>query len=97
MPHNLFYCINSVLYINCHLLCKVMENLYENRETATEFSQTGDATKPDFSPEELCILKTMFLELEKAIDDMPVKSDGSTFHGGFIVELLAKAEVCSVQ
>jgi len=97
MPLNLFYCITSVLYINCHLLCKVMENLYENRETATEFSQTGDATKSDFSPEELCILKTMFLELEKAIDDMPVQSDGSTFHGGFIVELLAKAEVCSVQ
>lgn len=86
--------MNSVLYIKCNLLCKVMENLYENRETATEFSQTGDSTKPDFSPEELCILKTMFLELEKAIDDMPVESDGSTFHGGFIVELLAKAEVC---
>jgi hypothetical protein len=74
-----------------------MENLYENRESATEFSQSGDAAKPDFSPEELCILKTMFLELEKAIDDMQVESDGSTFDGGFIVELLAKAEVCSVQ
>jgi hypothetical protein len=71
-----------------------MENLYENRESAAEFSHSGDATKPDFSPEELCILKTMFLELEKVIDDMPVESDGSTFHGGFIVELLAKAEVC---
>jgi hypothetical protein len=74
-----------------------MKNLYENRENAAEFSQTGDATQPDFSPEDLCILKTMFLELEKAIDDMPVESDGSTFHGGFIVELLAKAEVRSVQ
>jgi hypothetical protein len=74
-----------------------MENVYENRENTTEFSQTGDGTQPDFSPEELCILKTMFLELEKAIDDMPVESDGSTFHGGFIVELLAKAEVWSAQ
>jgi hypothetical protein len=71
-----------------------MESLYGNRESAAEFSQSGDGTKPDFSPEELCILKTMFLEVEKAIDDIPVESDGSTFDGGFIVDLLAKAQVC---
>lgn len=76
------------------LLCQVMESLYGNGESAAEFSQRGDATQPDFSPEELCILKTVFLEVEKAIDDIPVESGGSTFDGGFIVELLAKAQVC---
>jgi hypothetical protein len=73
---------------------QVMENLYENRDSVAEFSQIGDTTRPDFSAEELCILKTMFLELEKAIDDIPVESGGSTFHGSFIIDLLAKAEVC---
>jgi regulator of telomere elongation helicase 1 len=70
-----------------------MENLYQNSESTAEFSQNGDTTRPDFSAEELCILKTMFLELEKAIDDIPVESGGSTFHGSFILDLLAKAEV----
>ncbi|KDR13998.1 Regulator of telomere elongation helicase 1-like protein [Zootermopsis nevadensis] len=74
-------------------ITQVMENLYENRESAAEFSQIGDTTKPDFSAEELCILKTMFLELEKAIDDIPVESGGSTFYGSFIIDLLAKAGV----
>jgi hypothetical protein len=72
-----------------------MESLYANGESAADFPQSGDATKPDFSPEELCILKTMFLEMEKAIDDIPVESGGSTFDGSFIVELLAKAQVDS--
>jgi regulator of telomere elongation helicase 1 len=72
-----------------------MESLYETRESAAEFSQNGDTTRPDFSAEELCILKTMFLELEKAVDDIPVESGGSTFHGSFIIDILAKAEVCN--
>jgi hypothetical protein len=72
-----------------------MESLYENRQPAAEFSQNRDATQPDFSPEELCILKTMFLEMEKAIDDIPVESGGSTFDGAFIIDLLAKADVCN--
>jgi regulator of telomere elongation helicase 1 len=72
-----------------------MENVYENKESAAEFLQNGDTTRPDFSAEELCILKTVFLELEKAIDDIPVESGGSTFHGSFIIDLLAKAEVCN--
>jgi hypothetical protein len=75
------------------LFCQVMETLYANRDTAAEFTQSGDATKPDFSPEELCILKTMFLEMERAIDDIPVESNGSTFDGSFIIDLLAKAQV----
>jgi hypothetical protein len=41
---------------------QVMENLlYENRGSVAEFSQIGDITRPDFSAEELCILKTMLL------------------------------------
>jgi hypothetical protein len=73
---------------------QVMENLYENRDSVEELWQIGATTRPDFSAEELFLLKTMFLELQKAIDDIPVRSGGWAFHGNFIIGLLVKAEVC---
>lgn len=49
----------------------------------------------DFTKDDLCLLKPMFLEFEKAIDNIELtkREEGRTFPGGFIFELLAKAEV----
>ncbi|XP_063237440.1 regulator of telomere elongation helicase 1 homolog isoform X1 [Bacillus rossius redtenbacheri] len=47
----------------------------------------------DFSPDDLCIMKTMFLEVEKAIDDITVAGDGSTYPGSFMFDLLGKVEL----
>ena len=48
----------------------------------------------DFSADDLCILKAMFLELEKGIDQIELKKvEGETFPGSFIFELLEKADV----
>lgn len=57
----------------------------------------SDAPQKDFTAEDLCILKSMFLELEKAIDGIEIKKrdEGETFPGGYIFELLEKAEVGS--
>lgn len=53
------------------------------------------ATTPkDFSLDDLCLLKTMFLELEKAMDAIPIsKPEGDTLPGEFMLELLSKADL----
>lgn len=56
-------------------------------------SSSGSGPK-DFSLEDLCILKTIFLELEKALDAVKISGpDGQTFPGEFMLQLLAKAEL----
>lgn len=69
----------------------VMRSFSENPE---ELDTTVDNPQPkDFTCEDLCVLKEMMLALEKAIDEINVGSEGSTFPGGYIFELLAKAEI----
>lgn len=50
---------------------------------------------PDFTVEDLTLLKEIFLTLEKAIDEIQIKTPngGDTFQGGFIFGLLEKANV----
>lgn len=70
----------------------VMRSFSENTED--QLDATVDSNQPkDFTCEDLCVLKEMMLELEKAIDEINVGSEGSTFPGGFIFELLSKAEI----
>ncbi|XP_050665196.1 regulator of telomere elongation helicase 1 homolog [Leptidea sinapis] len=70
----------------------VMRSFSDNTEENLDI--TMDTNQPkDFSCDDLCVLKEMMLELEKAIDTIEVASEGSTFPGGFIFELLAKAEI----
>lgn len=52
-----------------------------------------DDTPKDFSADDLCILKQMLLDLEKALDDTKVISTGVTFEGTFIFEMLNKVQV----
>ncbi|KPJ07377.1 Regulator of telomere elongation helicase 1-like [Papilio machaon] len=69
----------------------VMKSFVENNE---EMDSTLDNTTPkDFTCDDLCILKEMMLALEKAIDDISVGSEGTTYPGSFIFELLSKAEI----
>lgn len=56
----------------------------------------GDDDAPkDFTVEDLALFKEMLLDLEKAVDEIEVTpiTGGTTFPGGFIFELLAKANV----
>ncbi|KAJ0180243.1 hypothetical protein K1T71_003647 [Dendrolimus kikuchii] len=47
----------------------------------------------DFTCDDLCVLKEIMLALEKSIDEIEIGKEGSTYPGGFIFELLAKAEI----
>ncbi|CAD7091451.1 unnamed protein product [Hermetia illucens] len=56
----------------------------------------GDDDAPkDFTVEDLALFKEMLLDLEKAVDEIEVTpiTGGTTFPGGFIFELLAKANI----
>nr|CAD7426803.1 unnamed protein product [Timema monikensis] len=72
---------------------QVMADILEKGKNGPDFSG-GDSSGPkDFTPNDLCLLKIMFLELEKAIDSIFVGPEGSTYPGSYIFEILEKAEV----
>lgn len=50
---------------------------------------------PDFTIEDLTLLKEIFLSLEKVIDEIQIKTPGGgdTFQGGYIFGLLEKTNV----
>lgn len=59
-------------------------NVIENEET------------PDFTADDLVLLKEMILSLEKAVDEIDLPNlaiGGETFTGGYIFALLEKANV----
>ncbi|KAK2582863.1 hypothetical protein KPH14_008941 [Odynerus spinipes] len=72
----------------------VMEDISKDLEHENDFSM-DEPVQRDFTPEDLCILKSMFLALEKAIDDIKItkQNEGEIFPGGYIFELLSKAEL----
>ncbi|KAK0079878.1 hypothetical protein PV325_000708 [Microctonus aethiopoides] len=72
---------------------KTMSEEETNNEIDFNFDSSNDVQK-DFTPEDLCLLKSIFLAFEKAIDDIILKkNDGETFPGGYIFELMEKAEI----
>lgn len=72
----------------------VMRDMNKDEDLQNDFLSDNGVQK-DFTAEDLCILKAMFLELEKAIDSIELKNrtEGDTFPGGYIFELLEKAEL----
>jgi len=72
----------------------VMQDMAKDSDQQNDFLSENNVQK-DFTAEDLCILKAMFLELEKAIDSIELKNrnEGDTFPGGYIFELLEKVEV----
>ncbi|XP_021188467.3 regulator of telomere elongation helicase 1 homolog [Helicoverpa armigera] len=71
----------------------VMRSFGETAGNEDQMDMTVDSQPKDFTCEDLCVLKEIMLALEKAIDEISVGNEGSTFPGGYIFELLAKAEI----
>ncbi|XP_015515534.2 regulator of telomere elongation helicase 1 homolog isoform X1 [Neodiprion lecontei] len=73
----------------------VMKDVADEASSSEPAFDTASGSQKDFTPEDLCILKAMFLEFEKAIDSIEIKKkdEGETFPGGYIFELLEKAEL----
>lgn len=72
---------------------QVMKKFRENSDDGVA-DFLSPSTPKDFTLDDLCILKAMFLELEKAIDAIPIsKPEGDTLPGEFMLELLAKADL----
>ena len=70
-----------------------MKKFRENSEDAT-MDFLNPSTPKDFGMDELCILKALFLELEKAMDAIPIsKPEGDTLPGEFMLDLLSKADL----
>lgn len=60
----------------------------------TTNAENSDA--PDFTVDDLTLLKEMLLSLEKAVDEINLPNlgpSGETFTGGYIFSLLEKANV----
>jgi regulator of telomere elongation helicase 1 len=68
-----------------------------NETKDPDYSSFGSEheTQKDFSAEELCMLKALFLELEKSIDNIEIKKqdEDDIFPGDFILDLFEKADV----
>ncbi|XP_051173035.1 regulator of telomere elongation helicase 1 homolog [Leptopilina boulardi] len=75
-------------------ITSVMKDM-SNELTEDAFSDSPNVVAKDFTAEDLFILKAMFLELEKAIDEIQMDKidEGKTFPGGYIFELLEKAQL----
>ncbi|XP_076181321.1 regulator of telomere elongation helicase 1 isoform X2 [Ptiloglossa arizonensis] len=73
----------------------VMEDMANDVEQNDFVIENSGNVQKDFSADDLCILKAMFLELEKAIDSIKVVkcNEGDTHPGGYIFELLEKAQL----
>ncbi|XP_060530733.1 regulator of telomere elongation helicase 1 homolog [Cylas formicarius] len=55
-----------------------------------------DDSPKDFTPEEVCLLKEMLLNFEKAIDEVPLNKqldEGTNFPGDYVFQLLEKAQI----
>ncbi|KAF5271187.1 hypothetical protein FQR65_LT05331 [Abscondita terminalis] len=63
----------------------------------TEVSFTSSSSPKDFTAEELCSLKQLLLDFEKAVDQIQFKNNteygGMTFDGDYIFEILKKAGI----
>nr|CAD7570646.1 unnamed protein product [Timema californicum] len=74
-------------------ITQVMADILEKGKNGPDFSGGDSSVPKDFTPNDLCLLKIMFLELEKTIDSIFVGPEGSTYPGSYIFEILEKAEV----
>ncbi|XP_017781258.1 PREDICTED: regulator of telomere elongation helicase 1 homolog isoform X2 [Nicrophorus vespilloides] len=62
---------------------------------AGDMGMSYNDTPPDFSPDELCILKQIFLDFEQVLDNIEIKnhSEGATFEGKYIFKMMADSGV----
>lgn len=89
-----------VLHLYSGFFClfhfKILVSMIEGNGSLPTMS---DDEEKDFTAEDLAILKETLLKLEKAVDEIQLKSslpgNGDTFEGGYIFGLLEKANVMS--
>lgn len=73
-----------------------MKQLYDEKNT--EFSEEPTQLRPrEFSDEDICVLKTLFLEIEKIIDGIELSNstNDKKMEGSYIFRLLQGADVCN--
>lgn len=75
-----------------------MKQLYD--EINTPFSQESvQQLRPrDFSDEDICVLKTLFLEIEKVVDGIELSNatNDKKMEGSYVFKLLQSAEVSNL-
>lgn len=81
-------CIDEVTQV-----MKKMQEMSEGSNIAA--NDVSEVMPEDFNADDLYTLKALFLELEKAIDSIPIKmgDTGTTYPGSYMFELLEKAEI----
>ncbi|XP_011502066.1 PREDICTED: regulator of telomere elongation helicase 1 homolog [Ceratosolen solmsi marchali] len=81
-------CINEITDV-----MKEMAN--EKKDSDYSSIESEHDSQKDFSAEDLCILKAMFLELEKSIDNIEIKNqeEGEIFPGDYIFNLLGTVDI----
>lgn len=71
-----------------------MKQLYDEKNT--EFSAESTQLKPrEFSDDDICVLKALFLEIEKVIDSIELtnSTNDMKMEGSYIFKLLKGADV----
>ncbi|XP_008552312.1 regulator of telomere elongation helicase 1 homolog [Microplitis demolitor] len=77
-------------------ISSVMKRLLEEEESPEIGFDNDKEAQKDFTADDLCLLKSIFLALESAIDALVIKEpNGDTYPGSFIFELLESAELTS--
>lgn len=72
-----------------------MKQLYDEKQT--DFSQEPIQLRPrEFSDDDICVLKALFLEIEKVIDGIELNSgtNDKKMEGTYVLRLLQNADVC---
>ena len=64
-----------------------------SEEVDENFSFMEKGAGKDFNMDELALLKTAFMMIEKAIDDIELSNKSKTFEGSYIFRVLEKADV----
>ncbi|CAG9823220.1 unnamed protein product [Phaedon cochleariae] len=82
------------LQIKSSDLTLAIEEVTAIMKMISEESLPFDDSPKDFSPDDLCNLKQVFLNIEKEIDQIPLKGpDGVNLEGTFLLDLFARAGV----
>lgn len=89
---------SASLQIKSSDIALAIEEVTTTMKMMSEENLGFDDSPKDFDTEDLCILKEVFLNLEKEIDkiDLKGKSAGLTLDGTYIFNLLESAGVCLI-
>lgn len=72
-----------------------MKQLYDEQNSSFSQEPVQQLRPRDFSDEDICVLKTLFLEIEKVIDGIELSNttNDKKMEGSYVFKLLQSAEV----